>query len=84
MSVVNRKHYRLKGKLRKLAEAWNATSYYALDAFKRREALAMKAEVLAEEFGPAIVMVTTDQRDLLDFAAALEPLAVTVYVTGLR
>lgn len=69
---------------KELAEAWNAKSYYALDAFKRREALAMKAEELAEEFGPAIVMVSTDQRDLLDFAAALEPWATAVYVTGMR
>ncbi len=67
-----------------LAEEWNAGSFWAIDAFKRREALAHKAEEIAESFGPGIVMVSSDQRDLLDFAAALEPFAATVYVSGVR
>ena len=63
----------------KLAEEWNAGSFWAIDAFKRREALAHKAQEIAEGFGPALVVVTSDQRDLADFAAALEPFAVNVY-----
>jgi len=62
-----------------LATAWNANSFWALDAFKRREAMAQKAAILAEEFGPALVVVTSDQRDLADLATALEPFAVSVY-----
>lgn len=67
-----------------LAEEWNAGSYWALDAFKRREALAHKAEEISASFGPAIVTVTTDQRDLVDFAAALEPFAAAVFLGGVR
>lgn len=67
-----------------LAEEWESGSYWALDAFKRREALAHKAPTFAESFGTAMVMVSTDQRDLVDFAAALEPFAATVIVAGVR
>lgn len=63
----------------KLAEKWDARSYWTLDPFKRREALALQAEEIATEFGPALVMVTSDQRDLIDFATALEPFAASVY-----
>jgi len=66
-----------------LATEWNAGSYYAIDVFKRREALAHKAAEIAEEFGTKTVMVTSDQRDLVDFASALEPFASIVIVGGI-
>lgn len=67
-----------------LAEEWEGGSYWALETFKRREALAHKAQEIAESFGSATVMISTDQRDLIDFAAALEPFASTVIVAGVR
>lgn len=67
-----------------LANEWNGASYWTLDPFKRREALAHKAQEIAEGFGTSVVMCSSDQRDLLDFAAALEPFAGTVMVAGSR
>lgn len=66
------------GKL--LAEEWAAAGYYACDAFKRRDALAHKAEAIAETFGAAIVQVTSDSPDVRALAAALEPFASSVFV----
>lgn len=63
-----------------LAEDLGASGYWALDAFKRRELLAMKAEVIAETFGPAIVVVTNNTPDITALAAALEPYAADVFV----
>jgi len=63
-----------------LAEEWSGAGYYALDAFKRRDALAHKAEAIAETFGPAIVQVTSNSPDVRALAAALEPFASAVFV----
>lgn len=63
----------------KLATEWNTDSFWAINAFKRREALAHKAQEIAHSFGTALVIVTSDQRDLADLAAALEPYATNVY-----
>lgn len=62
-----------------LAAEWNIDSFWAINAFKRREALAHKAQEIAHSFGTALVIVTSDQRDLADLAAALEPFATNVY-----
>jgi hypothetical protein len=65
---------------KELADDLGSPSYWGLDAFKRREFLAMKAEEIAETFGPAVVVVTTDDPDIRAFAAALEPYAADVFV----
>lgn len=65
---------------KELADDLGSPSYWSLDAFKRREFLAMKAEEIAETFGPAVVVVTTDDPDTRAFAAALEPFAADVFV----
>lgn len=65
---------------KELADDLGASSYWSLDAFKRREFLAAKAEEIASTFGPAVVVVTTDDPDTKAFAAALEPFAADVFV----
>lgn len=67
-----------------LAEEWDGTSYWALDVWKRREAMAHKAEAIAETLGTALVVVSNDQKDLTDLAAALEPYATNVYGSPVR
>lgn len=62
-----------------LADEWDKQSYWACDAFRRREALAHKAEEIVSEIGTALVVVSSTQRDLLDLASALEPYAKNVY-----
>lgn len=66
-----------------MAEEMGAESYWALDPFKRRELLKEKAEVIAEKFGPATVQVTSTDRDILDFASALEVFAADVHMGGM-
>lgn len=63
-----------------LAEAMNAKSYYELDFGKRRDWLASRAEAISETFGPAVVLVTGTDPDVLAFASALEPFAADVFI----
>ena len=63
-----------------LAEAMNAKSYYDLDFGKRRDWLASRAEMISETFGPAVVLVTGTDPDVLAFASALEPFAADVFI----
>lgn len=62
-----------------LAKAVDAESYYDLDFGKRRDWLASRAEAIADTFGPAVVLVTGTDPDILAFANALEPFAADVF-----
>lgn len=61
-----------------LAEAVGAESYYQMDTWRRREALAAKAEPIAETLGSGILVYTSGTPDLDYFVNALEPYADTV------
>lgn len=65
----------------KLAQHQGAESYYALDAFKRRDALAQIAEQIADELGSDYVMADGESPDLRSLADVLKPFA-TVIVGG--
>lgn len=69
-----------------LADEMGEESYWALDPFKRREALAHKAmDILvavqdeAPKTKPLCFIVSGDQRDLADLASAIEPFVDTVF-----
>lgn len=63
-----------------LAKAMEAESYFALDAYKRRDWLAMRAEQIAAEFGSKIVTAIGNSPDFLEFLTAIKPYASYVYV----
>lgn len=63
-----------------LAEAMGAESYFALDAYKRRDWLAMRAPQIAETFGSKIVTAVGNSPDFLEFLTAIKPYASYVYV----
>jgi len=59
----------------KMAEASGAASFFALDAFARRDALSGAAPAIAEEFGTDIVVANSDSPDMRAFIEAIRPLA---------
>lgn len=65
-----------------LAESLQARDFFALKAFTRRDALASKAQVIAEGLGSALVFVRPGNPDLDALAAALEPFAYEVLEGG--
>lgn len=67
---------------KELAEHLGSDSYYNLDFGKRRDYMAARAEQIAEKLGPAVVVVTGRDPDILTFAAALEPFAADVFIGG--
>lgn len=66
-----------------LAKAMGAESYFALDAYKRRDWLAMRAAQIVEPFGSKIVTAVGSSPDFLEFLTAIKPYASYVYV-GVR
>ncbi len=65
-----------------LAEASQAESYYDLDAFARRDAMAKVAVRMAEEFGADLVVASTLSPDEKALVAALRPYAGMEIVGG--
>lgn len=65
-----------------LAESLQARNYFALNAFQRRDALASKAQIIAEDFGTSLVFVRPGNPDLDALAAALEPFAFEILEGG--
>ena len=63
-----------------LAREMGAESYFALDGYKRRDWLAMRARQIAETFGSKIVTAVGDSPDFREFLAAIKPYASYVYV----
>jgi len=64
-----------------LAEALGKKSYYDLDFGQRRDHIASRAALIAEELGSAYVVVTNMQDpDVRAFATAIEPYAAYVIV----
>lgn len=63
-----------------LAKEMGAESYFALDAYKRRDWMAMRAAQIAETFGSKIVTAIGESPDFLEFLAAIKPHASYVYV----
>lgn len=59
----------------KMAEANGAASFFALDAFSRRDALSAAAPEIAAEFGTDIVVANSDSPDMRAFLDAIRPLA---------
>lgn len=59
----------------KLAEASGVASYYILDAFSRRDALAAAAFEISNSFGTDMVIAHDDTPDMKVFIEALRPLA---------
>lgn len=59
----------------KMATASGAESFYALDAFARRDALAAAAPEIAASFSTDIVVANTDSPDMRAFIDAIRPLA---------
>lgn len=66
-----------------LAQTMGAESYFALDAYKRRDWLAMRAPQIVEPFGSKIVTAVGTSPDFLEFLTAIKPFASYVYV-GVR
>ena len=65
-----------------MAATAGAASFYALDAFARRDALAAAAEAISEEFGTDMVVGYTDSPDMKAFIGAMRPLAGMEIVGG--
>ncbi len=63
-----------------LATEMGATSYYALDAYKRRDFMAMRAKQIAETFGSKTVTAVGSSPDFLEFLSAIKPYASYVIV----
>lgn len=63
-----------------LAKEMGADSYFALDAYKRRDWMAMRARQIAETFGSKIVTAVGTSPDFLEFLTAIKPFASYVYV----
>lgn len=63
-----------------LAKEMGADSYFALDAYKRRDWMAMRARQIAETFGSKIVTAIGQSPDFLEFLAAIKPHASYVFV----
>ena len=59
----------------KMAETNGADSFFALDAFSRRDALCAAAPAIAEEFGTDMVVANSDSPDMRAFIDAIRPLA---------
>lgn len=66
-----------------LAKDMGAESYFALDAYKRRDWMAMRARQISETFGSKIVTAVGQGPDFIEFLAAIKPYASYVYV-GVR
>lgn len=66
-----------------LAKDMGAESYFALDAYKRRDWMAMRAKQISETFGSKIVTAVGQGPDFIEFLAAIKPFASYVYV-GVR
>jgi hypothetical protein len=62
-----------------LAAKQGVNSFYMLDDFKRRNALAFAAPVMAEEFGTNIIVVRGHSQDIRALTDALRPFAEIVY-----
>ena len=58
-----------------MAAQSGAASYYALEAFARRDAICSAAPQMAEAFKTDIVVAETDSPDMKALIAALRPLA---------
>lgn len=63
-----------------LAVEMGAESYYALDAYKRRDWMAMRAKQIAETFGSKTVTAVGESPDFKEFVAAIKPHASYVIV----
>lgn len=63
-----------------LAKDMGAESFFALDAYKRRDWLAMRAKQISETFGSKIVTAVGHSPDFLEFLSAIKPYASYVYV----
>lgn len=61
-----------------LAKEGGAESYYELDSFKRRDAMAAKAEAIVEHIGTGTVVARTYDADTRAMVAALRPHAYIV------
>jgi hypothetical protein len=63
-----------------LAQTMGAESYFALDAYKRRDWMAMRAKEIAATFGTKLVTAVGTSPDFLEFLTAIKPYANHVYV----